>query len=91
MNDSFIKCVADICGLELTNLVGNYKCSLFGSGVAVVEGHNGVTSYCTESICFALPKGKLTVDGQNLKIKCLQKHYAVVCGNIVNVAVKDAK
>lgn len=89
MKDSFGKCIADICGLEMANLIGNYKCSLFGSGVAVVEGHNGICSYSNDSISFALPKGKLQIDGQGLTVKCLQKHYAVVCGNIVNVAVKN--
>ena len=89
MNNSFSQCVADICGLELATLINDYKYSVFGSHTAVIEGHNGIAEYGTETVSFAVKKGILRVNGNNLHIKCLEKRFAVVVGNIVSVEVKS--
>ena len=87
MNNSLTQCVADICGLELATLIGSYKYSVFGGHTVVVEGHKGIADYTNECISFALPKASLKIDGLNLRIKCLEKQFAVVVGKIVSVKV----
>ena len=89
MNNSFSQCVADICGLELATLLKDYKYSVFGGHTAVVEGHNGIAEYGLDAVSFAVKKGILRVCGSNLRIKCLEKRFAVVVGKITSVEVKS--
>lgn len=85
MNDSFSKCIADACGLELAALMGDYKYSVFGGHTVVIEGHRGIAEYSQTQISFDIGKGKLTVSGENLRIVCLEKNFAVVSGKIISV------
>lgn len=88
MNNSFSQCVADICGLELATLIGNYKYSVFGGNTVVLEGHKGIVEYSTERIAFSVGKSTLVICGSDLHIKCLEKHFAVIVGKVLNVEVK---
>lgn len=89
MNNSFEQCISDICGLELSSVVsGNYK--VFGNRVAVVEGHKGIVDYSREKVTFSCGKTALEICGEELKIKCLERHYSVIVGKILSVAVKNA-
>ena len=87
MNNSLSQCVADICGLELATLLGSYKYSVFGGHTVVVEGHKGIADYTTERVSLTLHKAQLQIVGSNLRIKCLEKQFAVVCGKIQSVEV----
>lgn len=87
MNNSFNDSIAQICGLELSALVGSYKYSVFGGTTVVVEGHKGITNYSDNEISFRLSDGVLTIAGSDLKIKCLSKNFAVITGRINNVGV----
>lgn len=82
MNNSFNEHIAEICGLELTTLAGNYKYSVFGGTTAVIEGHKGISGYSDTELSFYLPKGTLTIAGDSLQVKCLSKNFAVVTGRI---------
>ena len=88
MNNSFSQCVANICGLELATLIADYKYSVFGGHTVVVEGHKGIIDYGNEQITFAVGKTALRICGSNLRIKCLEKGFAVVVGKISSVEVK---
>ena len=87
MNNSLTQCVADICGLELATLIGSYKYSVFGGHTVVLEGHKGIADYNSDCISFSLGKSQLKIVGSNLRIKCLEKQFAVVSGKIVGVEV----
>ena len=87
MNNSLTQCVADICGLELATLIGSYKYSVFGGHTVVLEGHKGIAEYNSDCIRFALGKAQLKIVGSNLRIKCLEKQFAVVVGKIASVEV----
>ena len=87
MNNSLSQCVADICGLELATLIGSYKYSVFGGHTVVVEGHKGIADYNNDGISFSLGKGLLKIVGSNLRIKCLEKQFAVIVGKIAGVEV----
>lgn len=91
MNDSFSKCIADICGLELAALAGNYKYSVFCGHTFVLEGHKGVLEYSSDAVSFKVGKDKLKVYGQKLYIKCLDKNFAVVSGSIFGVEISNEK
>ena len=91
MNNSFNQCIADICGLELATLLNDYKYSVFGGHTVVVEGHKGIVDYTTEQVTFAVSKSALRICGNNLHIKCLEKHFAVVVGKVLSVEVKNEK
>lgn len=82
MNNSFNEHIANICGLELATLVGGYKYSVFGGTTAVVEGHRGIVGYLDSEVCFYIAGGILKIQGDNLKLKCLNKSFAVVVGRI---------
>lgn len=87
MNNSFDNCIMSIAGLELSTVVRGVKYSVFDGKAIVVEGHNGISEYSESTVSFKTNKGKLVVEGDNLKIKCLQKHYAVIVGGICQTKV----
>lgn len=87
MNDSFSKCIADICGLELATLAGDFKYSVFGGRTLVLEGHKGIEEYSLETISFRIGKSTLKITGSGLTLKCLEKNFAVVEGKIVSVGI----
>lgn len=88
MNDSFNESISEICGVELTTLISSYKYSVFGGNTVVVEGHKGIIGYSDEAVSFAVAKTALTIEGAELKIRCLEKRFAVVTGKIRQVGVK---
>ena len=88
MDNSFNQCIANICGLELATLINDYKYSVFGGHTVVVEGHKGIVDYTTEQVTLAVGKSLLRICGNNLHIKCLEKHFAVVTGKVLSVEVK---
>lgn len=87
MNDSFRQCIFDLCGAEVSALTGGCKYTVFDGNVAVVEGHGGIADFSREKITFVLGKEFLEVSGQNLRLKCLEKHFAVILGKIVSVGI----
>lgn len=90
MNGSFVNCISDICGRELTALVGGYKYSVFSGKTVVVEGHRGIEVYCKERIKLLLGRGWLEINGSNLSIKCMDRGFCVVEGKINAVGAHDA-
>ena len=87
MSNSFLDCIQNICGLELSSLVANYKYTVFGGNTVVVEGHKGILQYSLRDVVFGLGKSNLQIIGDNLQIKCLQKHFAVIVGKVLEVKV----
>lgn len=89
MSNSFVDVVCETCGLEVATLAHGYKYSVYDGRAVVVEGHKGIVSYTETSVVFALRKNKLTIKGGRLSIKCLERNFAVVVGDIVSVAVDN--
>lgn len=89
MNNSFVDVVCETCGLELSSLLGGYKYSVYDGKVVVVEGHRGIVAYTENILSFALRKKILKIRGGKLSIKCLEKNFAVVVGDILSVAVDN--
>ena len=87
MNNSFNESISEICGLEIATLAGSYKYSVFGNHTVVVEGHKGIVGYSEEVVSFAVDKTVLHIEGGSLRIKCLEKHFAVVTGRIKQIGV----
>ena len=54
-----------------------------------MEGHKGIAVYNDCNVCFSLKKGKLAVKGSSLSVRCLEKDFAVIVGNIASVAVDN--
>lgn len=89
MNNSFGGCIADICGLELCALADTPKYTVYGNRIAVIEGNGGILDYTSDKILFLCGKQRLEICGDNLKLKYLEKHFAVIEGRIFCVAVKN--
>ena len=89
MNNSFNDNIAQICGLELATLVGSYKYSVFGGTNVIIEGHKGISSYSDNEVSFLLGNKLLKVNGSKLNIKCLNRNFAVVVGDVTKVEVVD--
>ena len=87
MSNSFLQCVADICGLELATLLNDCKYSVFGNHTVAVEGHKGIVDYRSDNVSFAVKKSVLRIGGEDLRIKYLEKNFAVVTGRIKSVEV----
>ncbi len=91
MSNSFLQCVANVCGVELATLIKDYKYSVFGGNTVVVEGHSGIADYSTETVSFSIRKSVLRIRGADLRIKCLEKGFAVVTGEVRSVEVDGEK
>ena len=89
MNNSFVDVVCETCGLELSALAGGYKYSVYDGKAVVVEGHRGIVAYAENLVCFELRRKILKIKGGKLSIKCLEKGFAVVVGDILSVAVDN--
>lgn len=89
MNNCFTQTVSEICGLEAATLITGYKYSVYNGHAVVVEGHKGIAVYNDCNVCFSLKKGKLAVKGSSLFVRCLEKDFAVIVGNIASVAVDN--
>lgn len=87
MNNSFSRCIDQLCGSEITSLA-TYKYSVFGGNTLVLEGHKGICNYSRDKISFKLGKCCLVVVGNNLQLKCLDIRFAVVVGQIAKVEVQ---
>ena len=83
-----MQCISNICGVELAALPAG-KYSVYANRYVVVEGHRGIAEYQTEKVSFHFDKNLLEISGRNLQIKCLEKNYAVLTGEIASVAVKN--
>ena len=88
MNNSFANCINKICGREIASLA-TYKYSVFGGNTFVLEGHKGIVDYSLCKVSFKVGKHCLVVTGNNLRINCLDKHFAVVVGDIQWVGVSQ--
>ena len=88
MNNSFEQCISNICGVELSSLIQG-KYSVFANRYAVIEGHSGISDYQKEKVSLHFHKSLLEISGKNLQIKCLEKNFAIICGEIISVAVKN--
>lgn len=86
-----MQCVADICGVELSTLLNQSKYSVYGNGTAVVEGHGGIADYNSNTVTFVIKGGYLHVCGSELRIKRLERGFAVVVGNIASVGADNEK
>lgn len=86
MNNSFSRCIDQICGHEITSLA-TYKYSVYGGNTVVLEGHKGICHYGLDKIVFQVGKQRLFIVGKNLQIRCLDRHFAVVVGEICAVEV----
>ncbi len=86
-----MQCVANACGVELATLVKDYKYSVFGGKIAVVEGHSGIVDYRADRVTFAVRGANVDVCGENLRIKCLERGFAVVEGDVSSVEVRSGK
>lgn len=86
MNNSFSRCIDQICGHEITSLA-SYKYSVYGGNTVVLEGHKGICHYSLDKIVFQVGKQRLFIVGKNLQIRCLDRHFAVVVGEICAVEV----
>lgn len=89
MNNSFVDSVCQTCGLEIASLARGYKYSVYNGKAVAVEGHCGIVCYQSNCVSFALRKNKLTIKGGGLSIKCLERNFAVVVGDVVSVAVDN--
>lgn len=86
MNNSFTRCIDQICGKEISTLA-TYKYSVFGGNTVVLEGHKGICNYGQDKISFRIAKGNLVISGKNLQLKCLDKNFAVIVGDVCCVEV----
>lgn len=90
MNNCFTQTVCEICGLETATLAKGYKYAVYNGAAVTVEGHKGIVVYDVKCVCFALRKGRLSIKGEGLSVKALERDFAVVTGAIQSVAVDNA-
>lgn len=84
----FLSEILTALDLEMGQLAGGYKYSVFGNQAVVVEGHNGVNSLDGEKIALKLKRKRLVVSGKRLIIKQLDGKCAIITGEIDGVTVE---
>ena len=56
-----------------------------GGGALYVQGHKGIVSFDAGKVVLRVPKARLEVQGNNLKIKQLSNDDIVISGEIASV------
>lgn len=58
------------------------RATLIGNVELVVENHRGLLEYKPNRVVLRLPEGKMTIDGEDLRIPYLSPDQAVLLGRI---------
>lgn len=74
--------------MEMGQLAGGFKYSVFGDKAVVVEGHCGLNSISADKIKLRLKRKSLCINGQDLSIKQLEGKCAIIVGQIASVVVE---
>ena len=61
---------------------------LAGTKRVLIENHQGVVSYSSESICVLVKFGKIAVSGSELEICHISRYQLVITGNISGVQIE---
>ncbi len=64
-------------------LLNSFNIVNMSGGLLYVEGHLGLTVLSTEMIAFKIKKGRVVVEGNNLKLAELTDNTMLIQGNIV--------
>ena len=76
---------------KLMNAVGasvNYRILNLGGGYLYIEGIKSVVSFGDKEMQFQLKKSLLIVQGEDMKVKYLDKSTCVINGKIISVVTK---
>lgn len=74
--------------VNLSNMSINYRYINFGGNGIYVEGIKGVFEIEKDVVSFLLKKDRIIINGENLKVKYLDKSTCVITGKIKVVEVK---
>ncbi len=75
----------------MATLARESKCSVYGGKTVVIEGHKGIVDYSADKLTFASPHGFIIVNGEGLRIRHLEKNFAVIVGKIISLEVNNGK
>lgn len=66
-------------------LLNSLKLSVTGGKRAVVENHRGILEYGAERIVIAAKRGRLSINGSELRICAMDKETLLIAGRINSV------
>ena len=78
-------------GLEGESLPGMTVAELAGDRRVLVEGHKGVTEYCSTRVTVKVGYGELSVSGCGLELRQMSKVHLVICGCIDAIELRRNK
>lgn len=64
-------------------LLNSFNLVNISGGLLYVEGHYGVTVLTSEMVAFKVKKGRIVVEGENLKLLELSENTMIIQGKIV--------
>ncbi len=82
---NYIKEIINICGLPFDEIMSMHKVLQIGSHIVYIANYKKILSYGDNSIDLKLSKGMLRIEGEELKIKQMDKGEIVICGKIKGV------
>lgn len=82
---NYIKEIIGICGLPYNEITSEYKILQIGSKAIYVSNYKKIISYGDNCISLKVKSGAIRIDGEDLKIKQMDKGEIIISGRIYGV------
>lgn len=82
---SYVREIVEKFGWSQEDFDCGYKVTVYGREYVLVEGHGGIAAYEPNEVGFRLKKCRLTIRGEKLNIKEINRDEAYVKGKIKEI------
>ena len=86
---SFVKEAAQQMDSELGSLLTSFVYTVYGCRALELMGHKGILHFSDKEMIFQTDGGKLTVTGEDLKLKQLTSRYAFIVGKTLRAVLQE--
>ncbi len=69
----------------MSTITGTPFVEIRGKSTVGIENHNGITEYSPERICLSVKKGKISVEGMDLRIVRMDHRRIDIVGKLERV------
>ena len=79
---NYIKEIIGICGLPFNEVMSLHRVLQIGKNIVYVSNYKKIISYGSQCITLKLSKGTIKIEGEDLKIKQMDKGEIIIYGKI---------
>ena len=84
----FVRNASDRFGLPPEILTGLPVTEITGDSAVMIEQHRGILAYCDTAVRIGVNLGAITVSGENLTIRVMNREKIILCGRIRTIGME---